>query len=139
MSPLLFGNCQLMRGRPGGGEQGVRVNACWADGSGQTLYGHYFQRVKRLARIFCGEKVPQSAPKDREGEGGQKLFGQHPNRRGDFDKGTSLCAFFLLFVSNLIIHVRDENSNQTRSRYACDEKPNHLPGPAGHTEMRKSN
>ena len=83
-----------------------------------------------------GKKVPQSAPKDRKGEGGQKFFGQHPNRCGDFDKSTSLGV---LFVSNLIIHVRDENSNQTRSHYVRDEKPNHLLGPAGHTEMKKSN
>ena len=104
MSPLLFGNCQLMRGRPGGGEQGVRVNACWADGSGQTLYGHYFQRVKRLARMFCGGKGPQSALKVRKGEGGSKAFWATPKRCGDFDKGTSLFAFFS------VICVKSNNS-----------------------------
>ena len=93
------------------GGTGGTCKCCWADGFGQTLYGHYFQRVKRLARMFCGEKSAPKCPKvpQRTGRGGgvQKLFGQHPNRCGDFDKGTSVCVFFLLFVSTLIIHVRD--------------------------------
>ena len=72
-----------------GGDRGIRVNACWADGSGQTLYGYYFQRVKRLARMFCGVKSAPMCSERQEGVGGSKA-----NRCGDFDKGTSVCVFF---------------------------------------------
>ena len=82
----------------------------------------------------------KSAPKDRNGGGGVKSFlGNTQVDVATLIKVLPFACFFLLFVSNIIIHVRDETSNQTRSHYVRDEKPNHLPGPAGHTEMRKSN
>ena len=138
MSPLLFGNCPLMRGWGGTGGTCKCLLGGWVRAN--FVWSLLSEGEKACQDVLWGKSAPKCPKVPRKtGRGGQKLFGQHPNRRGDFDKGTSLCAFFLLFVSNLIIHVRDENSNQTRSRYACDEKPNHLPGPAGHTEMRKSN
>ena len=81
-------------------------------------------------------KVPR---KTGRGRGDKSFLGNTQIDVATLIKVLPFACFFLLSVSNLIIHVRDENSNQTRSHYVRDEKPNHLLGPAGHTEMKKSN
>ena len=99
---------------------------------------------KACQDVLWKKKVTQSAPKcpkvpRRTGRGVKSFLGNNQIDMATLKKVLLFACFFLLFVSTLIIHVRDENSNQTRSHSVLDEKPNHLPGPAGHTEMRKSN
>ena len=94
---------------------------------------------KAYQDVLWRKKCPKVPRKTGRGRGVKSFLGNTQIDVATLIKVLLFACFFLLFVSTLIIHVRDENSNQTRSHSVLDEKPNHLPGPAGHTEMRKSN
>ena len=94
---------------------------------------------KAYQDVLWRKKCPKVPRKTGRGRGVESFLGNTQIDQATLIKVLPFACFFLLSVSNLIIHVRDETSNQTRSHYVRDEKPNHLLGPAGHTEMKKSN
>ena len=122
---------------PGWGGQGGGACKCLFCGwvRANFVWSLLSQREKDCQDVLWG-KVPR---KTWRGRGDKSFLGNTQIDVATLIKVLLFACFFLLFVSTLIIHVRDENSNQTRSHSVLDEKPNHLPGPAGHTEMRKSN